>query len=123
MIARSFNAQESTVNRFEMPQFELPPSFSESYTNAVVEKIRTIEGNLKPDEGLVMYCQTADGRMRVMSLQFTGGHVIYALGMDDKNVECCHIAATSSLQLTCKVIKVAADTKKAAIGFTFPPKS
>jgi hypothetical protein len=111
------------VNRFNMPQFELPPSFSESYTKAVIEKIRTIEGNLKPDQALAVYCQTAEGRMRVLSLQFTGGAVIFALGLDDENGECCHISTSFALQLTCKVTKVAPDSKKAPIGFDLPPKA
>jgi hypothetical protein len=111
------------MGKFELPKIEPPLSPSENYAEAAISKIRTIEGNLKADEALSVYCQTADGRMRVSSLQITGGHIIFVIGSDDSGVECCHISASSALQLTCKVTKVAADTKRSKIGFDVLRKS
>ena len=116
----SFNTKESSVAHFDMPQIKMR-SMSESYTDAVVEKIRGIEENLKPDEVLNVYCETADGRMRVGSLQFTSSMVVLAHGVDDHNVPTCLISSSSALQLTCKITKSESNTKKATIGFSFPP--
>ena len=99
------------------------PSMSENFTDAVVEKIKTIEGNLKPDEVLNVYCETPDGRMRVGSLQFTNAPVVLVYGMDDHDVATCLISTSFALELVCKVTKGNPNQKKIPIGFDLPSKA
>ena len=103
-----------------MPDEGRMVSMSESYIDAVTTKIRSIEGNLKPDQALTLFAETAEGRVRVFSLQFTSSPVVFVLGLDDEDNETCLISTSFALQMVCKITKADVGQKRAPIGFDLP---
>jgi hypothetical protein len=104
---------------FEMGRI---PSFSERYTNAVIDKIRTMEDNLGPDQELRIFCNTAEGKVRVYRLQMTDQDVIVVHGLDEDDNPTYLISTSNVLELTCKMVKAQPNSPKTRIGFDVPPK-
>ena len=107
---------------FRMPNIEIP-SFSKRYTEAVIEKIRTMESNLAADQELHIHCRTANGTMRVYRLQMTDQDVIVAHGLDEDENPTYLISTSNVLELTCKMVKAKPNSPKARIGFDIPDRS
>jgi hypothetical protein len=99
-----------------MTQFERGMTPSESHIRTAIEIIREIEGNLKADDVLSVYCEATGGSIHVKRFQFKEGTILVH-GFDESNNQACLISSGEALQLTCKVTKGKSDVKKVPIGF------
>jgi hypothetical protein len=118
-----FDLRPLDVNSFlpEIPKFQ---SFSETIAELVQESVQAIEADLKPDESLVVYCETPSGeRVRALKFEFTGGPLVIVHGFDPHGERTYVIVHAFSFQMVCKVVKAKPEAKKTPIGFILPKES
>ena len=98
------------------PEYEIfkPESQSKTYEEIVSKRIKTIMKRLKPDEELQIFCGAETDRMRVSKIEFTEGSVVIAHG---PNEDAYLVSTVFSLELTCKIVKVAPESARMPIGF------
>jgi hypothetical protein len=106
------------MGNFGMPNFRIP-SFSERYSEAVVEAVRRLEASLKPDQELQIHCRTASGVMRVFRLQITDESVLIVHGRDEQERPTFHISTSWALELTCTFVPKDEKTERKPIGFEY----
>jgi hypothetical protein len=100
-----------------------PPS-GESLAATVVGQVQAMQKAAKDDEELVVLLHTGEETVRVLEVFLPSWQVMVLTGIDtEKNITRV-IAPVETLQLVCKLMKVAAPGKPVRIGFIAPrPKS
>jgi hypothetical protein len=104
----------------EKPAPPAPAPQTENLTSAVLGQIHAMQKALKDDEELAVYCNAGADRIRVMEIFAPSRQLLVVSGTDPERNVTRIIAAVESLQLVCKVIKVAAGAKPARVALVTP---
>jgi hypothetical protein len=92
-----------------------PAPQPESLSGAILAEIARMQKALKDDEELAVYYQNGAERIRVMEIFMPSRQLAVLSGTDPERHLTRVIAPAESLQLVCKVMKVAAGTKPARV--------
>jgi hypothetical protein len=86
----------------------------------VLGQLSAMQKALKDDEELVVWFQNGAERLRVMEVFVPSRQIVVLSGHDAERNLTRVISAIESLQLVCKVMKVAAGTKPVRVGLIAP---
>ena len=86
----------------------------------VLGQLSAMQKALKEDEELVVWFQNGAERLRVMEVFVPSRQIVVLSGHDAERNLTRVISAIESLQLVCKVMKVAAGTKPVRVGLIAP---
>jgi len=92
----------------------------ESVGATIMAQIQAMQKALKEDEELVVLYHAGAEAVRVMEVYFPTWRVAVLTGAARDNSAMRVVAAVESVQLTCRVVKMAADGKPRRIGFVTP---
>jgi hypothetical protein len=87
---------------------------------AMLAQVQAMQKALKDDEELIVWCQAGGERVRVLELFFPSWQVAVLTGIDRDKSTARVIAAVETLQLVCKVAKVAPGAAAARLKFVTP---
>jgi len=98
-----------------------PPSPQQENAGAMVlGQLSAMQKALKEDEELVVWFQNGAERLRVMEVFVPSRQIVVLSGHDAERNLTRVISAIESLQLVCKVMKVASGAKAARVGLIAP---
>ena len=97
-----------------------PPPQPENVSATILGQIAAMQKALKEDEELVVLFHDGVERIHVMEVFAPSREVVVLSGADRDRNRARVICAAASLQLTCKVIKVAPGAKPVRVGLINP---
>jgi len=106
-------AQEMLINA--TTKEPAPPAPGDSAVGVIFAELTRMQKALKDDEELVVLFQTSTERIRVMEIYAASRQVAVLSGPDPQRVLTRVVASVDSLQLVCKVSKVAAGARPARV--------
>ncbi len=93
---------------------------AENVSSAILGQVHAMQKALKEDEELVVYCSAGTDRIRVMEIFAPSRQLLVVSGTDAERNLTRIIAGVESLQLVCKVMKVAAGAKAMRVALVTP---
>ena len=96
------------------------PAQAENVGPVILGQIAAMQKALKEDEELVVTFQSGSERVRVMDMFMPSRGVMILSGIDPERTLTRVISPAESLQLVCKVVKVAPGAKPARVGLPAP---
>ncbi|MCX6623097.1 MAG: hypothetical protein NTY38_18925 [Acidobacteria bacterium] len=97
-----------------------PPAAGDQLGAVLLGQIQSMQKAVKEDEELVVLFHTGTEVVRVLEFFVPSWSVFVMSGIDTEHNVTRAIAPSESLQLVCKVMKVAGDAKPARVGFIVP---
>jgi hypothetical protein len=102
------------------PPSQAAPAQSENLAAVLLGQINAMQKALKDDEELIVTFQTGAERIRVMEIFTPARQMAVLSGTDTQRNPARVISAIDSLQLVCKVVKVAEGAKPVRVALVTP---
>jgi len=97
-----------------------PPAAGEQTGAVLLGQIQAMQKALKDDEELLVLFQSGADVVRVLEFFVPSWNVFVMSGIDTEKNLTRAVAVADTLQLVCKVMKVAAEAKPVRVGFVIP---
>lgn len=97
-----------------------PPAPSDNVGAMILAQVQAMQKALKDDEELVVICGAGVETLRVLDIFLPSWKVAVLTGIDMEKTVTRVVCAVDRLELTCKVMRVATDTKPARVRFMAP---
>jgi hypothetical protein len=98
----------------------LQPAHTDNVGATILAQIQAMQKALKDDEELVVICGAGIETLRVLDIFLPSWKVAVLTGIDMEKVVTRVVCAVERLELTCKVMKTAPDTKPVRVRFIAP---
>jgi hypothetical protein len=110
----------SATTKDPAPPPPAAPPQGENLAAVLLGQINAMQRALKDDEELVVTCHSCGERIRVMEIFTPARQMAVLSGTDSERNLARVISAIDSLQLVCKVVKVAPGAKPARVALVTP---